>query len=111
MQHHEHEESHEPAPLTATPTASLRQEAGDIQTKTNASVGASVGEPAVELDSLREHNGEASGAVVLLTDPEQIGNALFLKSEKIVYCPIQKVMLPFPLRFVSLSSGGRVTIL
>ena len=85
--------------MAATPAASLRQEeaGGDTQTTTAARVGPRIGEPAVGLDSPRgvEHI-EASGVVVMLTDPEQMANAVFLKFEKIVYCPIQKVMASFP---------------
>lgn len=97
-QRHDHE-SHEPAPMAATPAVSLRQEeaGGDIQTTTAPRVGPRIGEPTVELDGPQggEHI-EASGVVVMLTDPEQMANAVFLKSEKIVYCPIQKVMSLFP---------------
>lgn len=100
MQHREHETRDEPALTAATSAAAagLPQEeaGGDTQTATGATaVGPSIGEPAVELDSPRgEEGSEASGVVVMLTDPEQMANAVFLKSEKIVYCPIQKVTSP-----------------
>ena len=81
--------------MTATSTASLPQEAGDIQATTTR-VGPSSGEPAVKLDTLQGEHNETSGVVVMLTDPEQIADAIFLKTEKIVYCPIPKVTSPYP---------------
>lgn len=95
--HREQETRDEPAPAAATSAAAagLGQEeaGGDTQTATGATaVGPSIGEPVAELDSPRgEEDSEALGVVVMLTDPQQMANAVFLKSEKIVYCPIQKV--------------------
>lgn len=117
MQHREQETRDEPAPAAATSAAAagLGQEeaGGDTQTATGATaVGPSIGEPVAELDSPRgEEDSEALGVVVMLTDPQQMANAVFLKSEKIVYCPIQKVTSPLSflhLFFCSNSLNGRV---
>ena len=50
----------------------------------------------MKLDTLQGEHNETSGVVVMLTDPEQIADAIFLKTEKIVYCPIPKVTSPYP---------------